>query len=330
MRKINKEEYHNVDLLKRIIVFMICIIMVILFAGCKEEDETPHLTVIIDNTEKPTVDTSEIPQGIPAIEETTETPMNTPIVTPLETPEATDAGSGTSSSGAMTGSSTGEDEEQQNVNLGRTFTMPRVWTRVEQYILWDIPEYARPYVTIVYEYSNMAMYGLGIRSTPAEYQECREGQSITIYISKGFIIGDYVGKTYDQARSMLGIGSSSFVKLLLGEYSDTVPEGVVISQNIPPGTLKTDQDFVLKVFYSLGPDPSSVTPTPEPTAEVTPEPTAEVTPEPTAEVTPEPTAEVTPEPTTEVTPEPTAETTAEPTTEPTAAPTAEPTVAPTP
>lgn len=89
-----------------------------------------------------------------------------------------------------------------------------------------------------YEYSNDVPSGNVIRQTPEGKSKAKKDDTITIYISRGteqVKMISVLGMSEQQARdSLAGINVS--VSSVSSDYSDTVPEGCVISQSISEGT----------------------------------------------------------------------------------------------
>ncbi len=70
----------------------------------------------------------------------------------------------------------------------------------------------------------------------------------------GPVVPDYVGKTYQEVSKAIEADPSLSLKISAdGEFSDTVPEGNVISQTPQPGTPMTSGNAVIYVVLSKGP-----------------------------------------------------------------------------
>ncbi len=71
----------------------------------------------------------------------------------------------------------------------------------------------------------------------------------------GPVVGDYVGKTYDEVVAALEADGTVTLKVAAeGEYSDTVPKGTIISQTPLPGEAIETSNSVLYVVLSKGPE----------------------------------------------------------------------------
>lgn len=89
-----------------------------------------------------------------------------------------------------------------------------------------------------YEYSSDVPAGDVIRQTPEGNAKAKKDDAITIYISRGteqVKMINVLGMTEQQARDALA-GINVSVSSVSSDYSDTVPEGSVISQSISEGT----------------------------------------------------------------------------------------------
>lgn len=138
------------------------------------------------------------------------------------------------------------------------YTVPRsggVWINT---FISSLPQDAQPDVVVIYEYSMTRLADQGIYTIPAEGEENSLGSPITFYVSKGMLVGDYVGFDFALVYPELSQGVA-YYRTFLGEYSDTVEKGLIISQNQEPGTVLTSQsrDDELVIVYSLGPNTSN-------------------------------------------------------------------------
>jgi len=97
-------------------------------------------------------------------------------------------------------------------------------------------------------------------------------EAITLTVSTGpILVPEVVGLTEEEATATLG---EAGLRVLVDEdYSEDVPEGVVIDQD-PRAETEASSDDVVIILVSLGPEPTETTP---PTTEPTTEPT-ETTP----------------------------------------------------
>ncbi len=71
----------------------------------------------------------------------------------------------------------------------------------------------------------------------------------------GPVVADYVGKTYEEVVAAVEADGSITLKVSAdGEYSDTVPQGTVISQTPAPGEPITGNSSLIYVVLSKGPE----------------------------------------------------------------------------
>ncbi len=120
--------------------------------------------------------------------------------------------------------------------------------------------------------SDAYKYGLVVKTDPAAGEQVQYGSTITIYYSIGpdyqyVKVDDYTGKTPAQASTLIG-GDLVIDIDTTYEYSDTVGEGLIMSQSLAPGThLK---GATIKFVISLGAPPTTAPPqTTPPTTETT-------------------------------------------------------------
>ncbi len=77
----------------------------------------------------------------------------------------------------------------------------------------------------------------------------------TIEEWKGPVVADYVGKTYEEVEAAVEADGSIVLQISAdGEYSDTIPEGTVISQIPLPGEPIKNDSSVLYLVLSKGPE----------------------------------------------------------------------------
>ncbi|HSU01656.1 MAG TPA: PASTA domain-containing protein, partial [Nocardioides sp.] len=96
--------------------------------------------------------------------------------------------------------------------------------------------------------------GQVIRTSPRAGTTLKPGASVDLVLSRGrkpLTIKDWTGKPFDNARQALE-GRSLEVAVVGEEYSDTVPEGAVISQDPVTGTLFRGD--TVSFVVSLGPE----------------------------------------------------------------------------
>ncbi|GAA4108392.1 Stk1 family PASTA domain-containing Ser/Thr kinase [Nocardioides fonticola] len=103
-------------------------------------------------------------------------------------------------------------------------------------------------------YSETVAEGEVISSDPAAGEQLRPGAAVDLVVSKGrrpIPVGDWVGKDADRAQKVLE-RRGLVVDRRTTVYSDTVPEGFVVSQSPTGGTLFRGETVNLTV--SLGPE----------------------------------------------------------------------------
>lgn len=112
------------------------------------------------------------------------------------------------------------------------------------------------------EYDEEVETGLVISQTPDGAAKAAKGSTVTIVISKGkevkvATVPDLKKKTVTEAEAAL-----SEVKLKLGnvtqEYSDSIPEGKVITQSIAAGT-EVKEETAIDITISKGKEPKTTT-----------------------------------------------------------------------
>lgn len=97
--------------------------------------------------------------------------------------------------------------------------------------------------------------GKVIKTDPPAHTKVKEGSAVRLFVSSGhqtFNIGDYVSKTFVDAKDELerkGLKVKSTRK-----YSDTVKEGLIIEQNVNPGT-KVSKGSTVVITVSKGVEP---------------------------------------------------------------------------
>lgn len=97
--------------------------------------------------------------------------------------------------------------------------------------------------------------GQVIRTSPAIGTTLKPGATVDLVLSRGrkpIEVKDYTGKSLDAVRTALGKRELE-VSVTAEEYSDSVPDGAIISQDPPPGTTLYRGDTVSFVV-SLGPE----------------------------------------------------------------------------
>ena len=102
-------------------------------------------------------------------------------------------------------------------------------------------------------------YGLVVKTEPAAGEAVEYGSTITIYYSVGpeyeyVTVDDYTGKTPAQASTLIA-GDLRIDQNTAKEYSETVPEGRIISQSLLPGSYL--KGSLIKFTISLGPSPQT-------------------------------------------------------------------------
>ncbi len=129
-------------------------------------------------------------------------------------------------------------------------------------------------VTIEYMQNKTIDIGSVISTSPSHGSYLEYGSGVTLYVSTG---STYQMITVPDYRGMSESELIPIVELLYRldgisyEYSDSIPQGCVISQSIPKGMYTARGSFISFVI-SAGVDPDKVViPTPTPTPEITPE-----------------------------------------------------------
>ncbi|TEX51959.1 MAG: hypothetical protein B7C55_02895 [Actinomycetales bacterium mxb001] len=119
--------------------------------------------------------------------------------------------------------------------------------------------------------------GYVLSQDPAEGSSVDVGTKVNIVVSSGKLqVPSVVGQEEGVARGALS--AAGLQVNVVYEESETVPNGVVLEQDPPAGTV-ADKGTVVTLIVAITPEPTP-TPTPTPTPEPTPPPTP--TPEPTA------------------------------------------------
>ena len=113
--------------------------------------------------------------------------------------------------------------------------------------------------TVTEEYSSLIDKGYVISQYPAADTEVEEGTVVSLVVSKGpQLVPNVIGMTESAAKSALdGMGLSYYVTT---EYSDDVPEHVVIRQDPGPNTAMV-QGMAINLVVSAGPKPTEAPPT---------------------------------------------------------------------
>lgn len=104
-------------------------------------------------------------------------------------------------------------------------------------------------------FSDTVKKGKVVETDPPAGASVHPSSTITVYISKGvemLEVPDVVGKESQEAEQQLR--SARFEVNLVEEYSETVPEGIVVSQD-PAGGETVRHDTVAKVVVSKGREP---------------------------------------------------------------------------
>lgn len=104
-------------------------------------------------------------------------------------------------------------------------------------------------------FSDTMEKGKVVETDPPVGASVHPSTTVTVYISKGvemLEVPDVVGKESDDAEAQLR--SARFEVNLVEEYSETVPEGVVVSQD-PAGGEIVRHDTIVKVVVSKGREP---------------------------------------------------------------------------
>jgi len=141
------------------------------------------------------------------------------------------------------------------VSLGKErYDVPRLRGRTEDQAQDALLELKLSYDETVLRYSETVPEGQVIGSRPKAGTTLKPGAPVDLVISKGrrpIKVGDWVGKNADDATANLE-ARGLVVKVTDEEYSDTVAEGDVISQDPTGGTLFKGDEVSFTV--SLGPE----------------------------------------------------------------------------
>jgi len=107
--------------------------------------------------------------------------------------------------------------------------------------------------TITKQYSNVVPFGTVISQNPSAGTEVSPGTSTSLVVSLGpsVLVPDTVGRTQAEAESLI-TGAGLVVGTITHQYNNSVPLGIVISQNPPVGTMVASGSTVTLVV-SLGP-----------------------------------------------------------------------------
>ena len=141
------------------------------------------------------------------------------------------------------------------VSLGKErYDVPRLRGRTEDQAQDALLEVKLSYDETVLRYSEKVPEGQVIGSRPTAGTTLKPGAPVDLVISKGrrpIKVGDWVGKNADNATEKLK-ARGLVVRVTGEEYSDTVAEGDVISQDPTGGTLFKGDEVSFTV--SLGPE----------------------------------------------------------------------------
>lgn len=140
------------------------------------------------------------------------------------------------------------------VSQGReVYELPKLTDITEDEAQDRIREANMAFGTTTRKFSETVAEGLVISSDPAGGTTLRPGTIVDLVVSKGrkpIKVGDWVGEDADDARTALE--GRGLVVDTSEQYDDDVPEGDVISQDPPDGTLYKGDTVRLTV--SLGPE----------------------------------------------------------------------------
>ena len=138
------------------------------------------------------------------------------------------------------------------------FTVPEVVGATQQVATTRLRAARLAVPTPTQEFSETVPAGTVIRSSPARGAQLKAGSPVQLVVSKGrqpIAVPDVRGQTEDAARSVL-TGAGLTVTTGPQEFSDTVPQGSVISQTPASGNLFRGQQVTLVI--SKGPEMVSV------------------------------------------------------------------------
>ena len=110
-------------------------------------------------------------------------------------------------------------------------------------------------------FSAIGLYWLSINPLQGVFKE-ESTQPPTVAATEGWtgpVVADYVGKTYEQVVAAVEADGSITLKVSAdGEYSDTVPQGTVISQTPAAGEPISSGSSLLYIVLSKGPEMKKV------------------------------------------------------------------------
>jgi eukaryotic-like serine/threonine-protein kinase len=140
------------------------------------------------------------------------------------------------------------------VSLGKErYDVPRTKGRTEDQAQDALLAAHLAFGTSIGRWSETVPEGTVLRSDPPAGQSLRPGTVVDLYVSKGrkpLSVTDWTGK--DAAEAEVALQKKGFDVSVDQEYSDTVAEGDVVSQDPHDGTLFRGDDVTLVV--SLGPE----------------------------------------------------------------------------
>lgn len=106
-------------------------------------------------------------------------------------------------------------------------------------------------------FSAVGLYWLSVNPLAGLFEKETEATTAPPVVEDwtGPVVADYTGKTYEQVVSAVEADGSITLKVSAdGEYSDTIPEGVVVSQTPAAGEAITSESSVLYIVLSKGPE----------------------------------------------------------------------------
>jgi len=144
------------------------------------------------------------------------------------------------------------------VSLGPSTTVPYVVGLSETAAATAITAFNLVVGTVTHEYSNTVAAGLVISQDPVGGTEVAEGSSVNLVVSLGSsgIVPDIIGQGQADANSAI-LAAGLVVGTIGHEYSNTVPSGVVLSQNPAGGTelaVGSPVDYVVSLGRPVVPD----------------------------------------------------------------------------
>lgn len=105
-------------------------------------------------------------------------------------------------------------------------------------------------VTITEEYNTTVAKGMVIKTSPEVNASAEKGSSITLYVSKGIVVPNVIGKTQEAASQILQ-DAGFYIGTVTQVYSSTVEAGQVISTD-PIADTELEKGSVINIEVSKG------------------------------------------------------------------------------